>query len=68
MKEITLRVEGMKCEGCESRIKNSLRMLDGVNEVFANYKDNVVIVKIDDNASLDEIKKLIEDLGFIVKE
>ena len=31
MKEIILNVEGMACEGCENRIQNSLKNIEGIN-------------------------------------
>ena len=43
MKHIELNVEGMMCENCENRIKNSVSMLDGVKNVKASRIDKKVI-------------------------
>lgn len=67
MKEIVLKVEGMHCEGCETRIKNSLMMIEGVKEVAANHSKGEVVIK-EENVDIDEIKEQIADLGFEVKE
>ena len=64
MKEIKLKVKGMHCEGCENRIKNSLSTIEGVDEVIANHVDGTVLVKTNKEVDLDEIKEIIENLGF----
>ncbi len=67
MNKIIIKVEGMHCEGCENRIKNSLKELEGVKEVQANHKTGEVTLE-EENVNLDEVKEQIEDLGFEVKE
>ena len=44
MKETTIKVKGMMCEGCENRIKNALGEVEGIKEVEANH--NTGLVKI----------------------
>lgn len=63
--EIKLNVEGMKCEGCEKRIINSLSMMEGVQSVSASHTDGIVTVKTDNDIK-DAIASKIEDLGFEV--
>ena len=52
MKETTIKVKGMMCEGCENRIKNALGEVERIKEVEANH--NTGLVKI---TSTDEVKK-----------
>ena len=68
MKELNIKVEGMVCNGCENRVQNALKQIDGVENVVADYKAGTV--KITTIESLDEnlIKEKIEDIGFEVKE
>lgn len=66
MKEIELNVEGMHCEGCENRIKNVLKTVEGVKEVEASHKEGKVKVEAEENTNLEEIKERIEDLDFKV--
>ena len=33
MEEINLKVQGIMCGGCENRIKNALKAIEGVKEV-----------------------------------
>ena len=68
MKEIILNVEGMVCTGCEKRVENSLKEIKNVKEVTANHENNKVIIKMEDEADINEIKDRIDELGFVVKE
>lgn len=68
MKEIILNVEGMVCTGCEKRVENSLKEIKNVKEVNANHEKNKVIIKMEDEANINEIKERICELGFEVKE
>ena len=65
--ELNLKVEGMTCEGCENRIKNSLKLIDGVEDVTASHQTGEVKVKISKD-NKDEIIKAIEDLDFKVEK
>lgn len=69
MQNIEIKVEGMKCTGCENRIKNALATLDGVEEVTANHETGIVTVKMNDEVSKTTVEEKIIDLGFdVVKE
>lgn len=68
MKEVILNVEGMACGGCEKRINNALMEIEGVTEVTANHTQKKVIIKMKENVDLSEIKEMISELGFEVKE
>ncbi len=39
MKETTIKVKGMVCNGCENRVKNALKNIEGIEEVVANHND-----------------------------
>ena len=66
MEEITLKVNGMHCEGCENRIKKVISGISGIKEVNADYKTGIVTIKSEDVINTDEVKEKIEDLGFEV--
>ncbi len=68
MKELVIKVEGMVCGGCENRVQNALKTLDGIESVIANYKKGIVKLKINEKIKEEIIKEKIEDLGFTVKE
>lgn len=68
MRKIILKVEGMHCAGCENRVKNVVSLIDGVEEVSANHEEGIVVAKINDEVSIEEIKEAIENLEFTIKE
>lgn len=68
MKEIKLDVEGMSCTGCENRIQNTLKEIEGVESVMADYVKKEVSVILKDDIEQSILKEAIEDLGFEVVE
>ena len=66
MKEIIINVEGMMCGGCEKRVQNALKNIEGVREVIANHEENIVKVVVNENVSENIVKSKIEDIGFKV--
>ena len=67
MKEIKLKVEGMKCEGCENQIKKVIGEIANIEEVTANHKSGEVTIKASAPLNIDSIKEKINDLSFEVK-
>lgn len=65
MKETIIKVQRMACEGCEKRIQNALKNMEGIENVVANHKEGTVTV-IANETLINIIKEKIEDLGFIV--
>lgn len=65
MKEITMKVKGIECIGCENRIQNALQKLEEVEEVKADHQDSIVTLKTNEEM-LPKIKEIIEDLGFTI--
>lgn len=65
MKEVILKVQGMACEGCENRIQNALKNMEGIEKVVANHKEGTVTVAANETL-INDIKEKIEVLGFIV--
>ena len=61
MKETVLNVNGMVCGGCENRVKNALKTIEGVEDVTADHTTGKVTV-----ISEQSIKEKIEDIGFDV--
>lgn len=69
MNEINLKVNGMMCEGCENRVKNSLKNIEGVKEVTADHNTGNVTVNANNEVSKELIIETIEDIGYeVVKE
>ncbi len=66
MKNYEIIIKGMMCEGCENRVKNGLKTIDGVNEVNANHKTGKVVISADEDVRLEELEEKIDDLGYEV--
>ena len=52
MKEVTIKVNGMVCGGCENRVQNALKTIDGIKNVVADHNTGTVTVTAD--SSVDE--------------
>ena len=69
MKETILIVNGMMCGGCENRVKNAIKNIEGVENVTADYNTGKVIVISNNEVSEEIIKETLEDIGYeVVKE
>ena len=69
MKEINLIVNGMMCGGCENRVKNAIKNIEGVENVTADHNTGKVIVISDNEVSEEIIKEALEDIGYeVVRE
>lgn len=69
MKETKLIVNGMMCGGCENRVKNAIKNIEGVENVTADHNTGKVIVISDNEVSEEIIKEALEDIGYeVVKE
>ena len=68
MKETIIKVDGMVCTGCENRVQNALKTIEGVEEVVANHTNGTVKVTSKNEVEESIMKEKIEDIGFKVKE
>ena len=69
MKETVIKVNGMVCNGCENRVQNALKTIDGIEEVVANHNDGIVTITSNEDVARNVMEEKIEDIGFeVVKE
>lgn len=69
MKETIIKVKGMVCNGCENRVQNALKNIEGVKEVLADHNKGTVTVTAEEEVSKTVMEEKIEDIGFeVVKE
>lgn len=65
MKEIKLKIEGMHCTGCSSRLEKVLNNLEGVENAKVSFEEKQAIIKYEEEKiTLEDIKENIEDAGF----
>lgn len=67
MKKIILNIEGMHCPMCEAHINEALTKAFGVKKVSSSHKNNQTIILSDKNISNDDIKKVIDGIGYDLK-
>ena len=67
MKETIIKVEGMVCNGCENRVQNALKNIEGVENVIADHVSGTVTVTSKEEVAESVMKEKIEDIGFEVK-
>lgn len=63
--EITVKIAGMSCGHCSSRVKNALEKVSGVETAEVSHTEGLAVIK---GAQLDPavIRQAIEDQGFDV--
>lgn len=67
--ELTLRVTGMTCGGCENSVVKALMKLDGVADATASFQNEEVIVHYDPaRVNPEEITNAIHEVGYTVVE
>ena len=65
--ELTLKVTGMTCGGCESAIRRVLSMVDGVTSVTASHQAGEVKVVFEPSkTNRAKIEQAIETAGYEV--
>ncbi len=65
MKEVELKVEGMHCAGCSSRLEKVLNNLDGVEIANVSLENKIAKIKFDESIiKIEELLNAIEDAGF----
>ena len=67
MESVTLKVNGMTCEGCVASVRRVLRALPGVGEVAVALSPGTARVTYDpQRVGLPELRRTIEDAGYEV--
>ncbi len=65
MKKVSLKIEGMHCEGCSNRLTRVLENLDGVISANVSLENKKADIEYnEDILSIEEIKEAISDAGF----
>lgn len=63
MEQYDLRVEGMSCTGCEERVVNAAKQVEGVHRVDADHETGTVEITAEDENS-DAVRRAIHDAGY----
>jgi len=69
MKEITVRVIDMKCDGCEATIRKALFKVGGVYDAQADHKTGKVWMQVNESVfRIVEANETIRKLGYKTEE
>ncbi len=63
--EITMKIEGMQCGHCSSRVKAALEKLEGVASAEVSHENGTAVVK-GENLSPAALREAVENQGFSV--
>ncbi len=64
--EKTMKIKGMMCTHCESRVKKALEAIDGVEEAVCSYKEGTAVLKLSHDVDDAVLKKAVEDQDYKV--
>ena len=63
-KQIIIKVDGMKCNHCASKVQTELNKINGVKSVKVNLESKKVTIKYKKDIDLDNIRSVIDNLGY----
>jgi len=64
LQEVEMRIQDMKCAGCEGAVRKKLLTVPGVYEARANFKNGLVLLSVYSSFQLSAATKAIQDLGY----
>lgn len=65
MKTETLKVTGMTCDGCTSKIAHALNAISGVHEVVVSLADGEAAVRYDEHLTTSEkLQSAVKGAGY----
>ena len=65
--ELIIKVEGMMCEHCEKRVRDTLEAFDEIESAKADYKSSQVKLKLKGEVDIKKIRKAISSAGYKMK-
>lgn len=60
----TLLIKGMSCVNCASKIEKNLQSIKNINDAKVNFASEKLIVDYNNEETLDEIYRTVEQLGY----
>lgn len=61
-----IKIEGMKCQHCASKVLNTLEHIEGVKKLKINLDKQEAIIKSKEKLDINMLKKAITDLDYEV--
>ena len=67
MKEIVLKINGMKCTGCSQRLERVLKNVEGVEDASVDLDTREAKINCKDDVAFEVLNEAVEDAGFEVE-
>jgi copper chaperone CopZ len=65
LRTVTIKVQGMTCGGCATRVEDALKSTNGVQEARVSYERGKAVIKYDDQkVTVDKLREVIQSTGF----
>lgn len=65
VKTISLKIEGMTCASCVSRVEKAISKVEGIKSVAINLASETAIISVENEKyNFEKIKKFVEDAGY----
>ena len=62
--EITLKIDGMMCSGCEKRVRNALMALSGVTAAEVSHETGTAVVTTDGTVEKSALETAVLNQGY----
>ncbi|MCI8654471.1 MAG: cadmium-translocating P-type ATPase [Clostridia bacterium] len=68
MNKATIIIEGMQCNHCKMSVEKALSSVEGIEKVEVNLENKTATIETSKEIDNNKINKVIEEVGFTVKE
>lgn len=65
-KKTVVTIEGMSCNHCKNKVEVALQTIESVNKVKVDLKSKQAIISSKTEVDKDNIKNIVEELGYKV--
>ncbi len=65
-KKLTVKIEGMGCQHCVTKIENALKEMDEIEKAKVSLEKKEAEVTLEKEIDPNKIKKAVEELGYEV--
>jgi copper chaperone len=60
----TIKIQNLKCSGCENTIKHNLEEIKSVNNIQINQEEGAVTFDYENDLILEKVKSRLKNIGY----
>jgi len=65
MQKVQMPIDGMVCNACQSKVKKTIKSIDGVSDVEVNLEKKFALFTYDpQKINVEQVQKAVNDKGF----